>query len=52
MLFRVVHAEAKLVRLILESHGFQHTESNDWNILWTCSGTNSKAHIYENLNES
>lgn len=51
MLFRVMHAEARLVRLILESHGFQQTESNDWNILWTCNGTSSKAYMYETLNE-
>ena len=36
----------------LEAHGFQQTESNEWNILWTCTGMNSKAHIFETLNES
>jgi tubulin polyglutamylase TTLL5 len=47
-----MQTEARLVRLILECHGFHQTESNDWNVLWTCSGTSSKAHIYESLNES
>jgi len=26
-----------LVRLILESHGFTQTDTNDYNILWTCN---------------
>jgi hypothetical protein len=51
MLFKVMHAEARLVRIILETHGFQQTESNDWNILWTCNGTSQKAYMYETLNE-
>jgi hypothetical protein len=47
-----MHSEAKLVKMILESHGFHQTESNDWNLLWTSNGTSSKAHIYETLNEN
>lgn len=47
-----MQAEAKLVRLVLEAHGFVHTETNDWNLLWTCTATQQKHYMYENLNEN
>jgi Tubulin-tyrosine ligase family len=37
--FKIMMAEAKLLRLILESHGFIQTETNDWNLLWTCTSS-------------
>ena len=38
-MFKMLFADARLVKMILENHGFCHTETNDWNILWTCTGT-------------
>jgi tubulin polyglutamylase TTLL5 len=34
---------------VLEANGFQHTESHDWNVLWSNSGC--KTYLYEGLNE-
>ena len=38
--------------MVLEAHGFCYTDSNDWNILWTCTATQQKPFFYENLNEN
>ena len=35
MLFKMVKADAKLVKSVLETNGFGQTEGHDWNILWT-----------------
>lgn len=39
----------KLVRSVLEVNGFTHTESHEWNILW--SSSSCKSYLYEGLNE-
>ena len=49
LLYKIFRGETRLVRSILESNGFQHTESHDWNILWSNSGC--KSYLYEGLNE-
>ena len=34
---------------MFETNGFTHTESHEWNILWSASSC--KSYIYEGLNE-
>lgn len=48
-LYKMVKTEGKLVRSVLEAHGFSHTDGHDWNVLWTC--TSCKPYLYEGLNE-
>lgn len=49
LMYKVLKADVKLVRSLLETNNFVHTEGHDWNILWTCSAT--KPYLYEGLNE-
>jgi tubulin polyglutamylase TTLL5 len=49
LLYKIFRGETKLVRSVLEANGFQHTESHDWNVLWSNSGC--KTYLYEGLNE-
>lgn len=42
-------ADAKLVKAVLESNGFQVTEGHDWNVMWSSRGV--ETHIYEELQE-
>jgi len=35
LLYKVLKAEGRLIRSVLEAHGFSHTDGHDWNILWT-----------------
>jgi hypothetical protein len=42
-------ADAKLVKAVLESNGFQVTEGHDWNVMWSSRGVDT--HIYEELQE-
>jgi hypothetical protein len=49
LLYKVLKADAKLIRSMLETNGFRSTESHDWNILWMNSSANS--YVYEGLNE-
>ncbi len=49
LLYKIFRGETKLVRSILEANGFSHTESHDWNVLWSNSGC--KTYLYEGLNE-
>jgi tubulin polyglutamylase TTLL5 len=38
LLFKMIRFENKLVRGLLESHGFSNSESHEWNLLWSsCS---------------
>ena len=50
LLYKMLKAEGKLVRSILEAHGFSHTDGHDWNVLWTCSSW--KPYLYEGLNDN
>lgn len=50
LLYKMLKAEGKLVRSVLEAHGFSHTDGHDWNLLWTC--TSCKPYLYEGLNEN
>lgn len=45
----MLKADGRLVRSLLETHGFVHTDGHDWNVLWTCSSC--KPYLYEGLNE-
>jgi len=49
LLYKVLRGDTKLVRSTLEAHGFKHTESHEWNILW--SSSSCKNYLYEGLNE-
>ena len=49
LLYKLLKCDAKLVRSILESSGFKHTEGHDWNLLWISAA--SKPYVYEGLNE-
>jgi hypothetical protein len=47
----VINAEAKLVRLLMESHGFQATDGQEWNLMWTCD-VNRKQFLMEQLSDN
>jgi tubulin polyglutamylase TTLL5 len=49
LLYKIFAGDTKLIRSMLEANGFSHTESHDWNILW--SSGNCKSYLYEGLNE-
>lgn len=49
LLYKIFRGDTKLVRSILEANHFQHTESHEWNILW--SSGSCKSYLYEGLNE-
>ena len=49
LLYKIFRGDTKLVRSILEANKFQHTESHEWNVLWSCGSC--KAYLYEGLNE-
>ncbi len=42
-------ADSKLVKAVLESNAFVHTDTHDWNIMWSSRGVDT--HIYEELQE-
>jgi len=35
MFFKMVKADAKLVKAVMETNGLGQTEGNEWNVLWT-----------------
>lgn len=47
LVYKLYHAEARLVRSILEQAGFHSTESHDWNLLW--AGTIPPRYLFEGL---
>lgn len=49
LLYKVLKADVKMVRSLLEANNFVHTDGHDWNVLWTCSAC--KPYLYEGLNE-
>ena len=49
LLYKIFRGDTKLVRSMLEANGFSHTESHEWNILW--SSGSCKSYLYEGLNE-
>jgi hypothetical protein len=49
LLYKIFRGDTKLVRSLLEQHDFSHTESHEWNILW--SSGSCKQYLYEGLNE-
>lgn len=49
LVYKLYHAEARLVRSVLEQAGFHCTESHDWNILW--AGTVPPRFLFEGLLE-
>lgn len=49
MLYKLIKADNKLVRSILEANNFHYTDSHEWNVLWASSSC--KSFLYEGLNE-
>jgi len=49
LLYKILRGDTKLVRSLLEVNHFSHTESHEWNILW--SSSSCKSYLYEGLNE-
>jgi hypothetical protein len=49
LLYKIYRGDTKLVRSLLEANQFSHTESHEWNILW--SSGSCKSYLYEGLNE-
>jgi tubulin polyglutamylase TTLL5 len=49
LLYKMLRFDNKLLRSIFECNGFSHTESHEWNILW--SSSSCKSYLYEGLNE-
>ena len=49
LLYKIFRGDTKLVRSLLEANNFSHTESHEWNILW--SSGSCKGYLYEGLNE-
>jgi|LauGreDrversion4_2_1035121.scaffolds.fasta_scaffold63899_2 hypothetical protein len=49
LLFKMLRFDNKLLRSLFEANGFTHTESHEWNVLW--SSSSCKSYIYEGLNE-
>ena len=49
LLYRVYKTDARLVRSTLETMGFGHTDSHDWNIMWI--GSSAQQYLYEGLNQ-
>ena len=49
LLYKIFRGDTKLVRSLLEVNGFSHTESHEWNLLW--SSGSCKSYLYEGLNE-
>lgn len=47
LVYKLYHAEARLVRSVLEQAGFHCTESHDWNLLW--AGTVPPRYLFEGL---
>lgn len=49
LLYKILRGDTKLVRSLFEANGFTHTESHEWNVLW--SSSSCKSYLYEGLNE-
>ncbi len=49
LLYKIFRGDTKLIRSTLEAHGFIHTESHEWNLLWNPGSC--KTYLYEGLNE-
>lgn len=49
LLYKILRGDTKLVRSMAEANGFGHTESHEWNFLW--SSSSCKSYLYEGLNE-
>ena len=49
LLYKIFRGDTKLVRSLFEANYFTHTESHEWNLLW--SSGSCKSYLYEGLNE-
>ena len=49
LLYKIFRGDTKLVRSLMEANHFTHTESHEWNLLW--SSGSCKSYLYEGLNE-
>lgn len=49
MFFKMVKADAKLVKAVMETNGLGQTEGNEWNVLWTSQSV--KHFMYDSMNE-
>jgi len=50
LLYRIYKTDARIVRSTLDMHGFMHTDSHTWNIMWM--GCTPKPYLFEGLNEA
>jgi hypothetical protein len=49
LLYKMHRGDNRMARSVLEANGFTHTESHDWNLLWSTGAV--KQYVYEGLNE-
>ena len=49
LLYKIFRGDTKLIRSTFEANQFTHTESHEWNLLW--SSGSCKSYLYEGLNE-
>ena len=49
MFFKMVKADAKLVKAVMETNSLGQTEGNEWNIMWTSQSI--KSYVYEAMND-
>ena len=49
LLYKIFRGDTKLVRSLLEANSFSHTESHEWNLLW--SSGSCKSYLYDGLNK-
>lgn len=45
MFYKMVKADARLVKAVFETNGMNQTEGNEWNIMWTSQSV--KNYVYE-----
>jgi hypothetical protein len=49
LLYKMHRGDNRMARSVLEANGFTHTESHEWNLLWSTGAV--KQYVYEGLNE-
>lgn len=49
--FKLINADARILKQILASQNIQQTDQNEWNLLWTCTTLQGKPQIYEQLQD-
>lgn len=49
LLYKMCKTESRLIRRVLEHHGFQETEGSDWNLMWM--GVHLKPYMMQGMNK-